>query len=92
MSKLYLCSSQKYLTYTYVGKLTTTADKLSSEGLDRVFIQHSLKIYQFTVLTKYFLSKECGVDARGAEFVARLFKNLQVLSNAALSMATMAIK
>jgi len=35
MSKLYLCSSQKYLTYTYVGKLTTTADKLSGEGLDR---------------------------------------------------------
>ena len=35
MSKLYLCSSQKYLTYTYVGKLTTTADKISSEGLDR---------------------------------------------------------
>ena len=35
MSKLYLCSSQKYLTYTYVGKLTTTADKLFGEGLDR---------------------------------------------------------
>ena len=35
MSKLYLCSSQKYLTYTYVGKLTTTGDKLSSEWLDR---------------------------------------------------------
>ena len=35
MSKLYLCSSQKYLTYTYVGKLTTTVDKLSGEGLDR---------------------------------------------------------
>ena len=25
----------KYLTYTYVGKLTTTADKLSGEGLDQ---------------------------------------------------------
>ena len=25
----------KYLTYTYVGKLTTTADQLSGEGLDR---------------------------------------------------------
>ena len=35
MSKLYLCSSQKYLNYTYVGKLTTTADKLSCEELDR---------------------------------------------------------
>ena len=35
MSKLYLCSSQKYLTYTYVGKLTTTADKLSGEGINR---------------------------------------------------------
>ena len=92
MSKLYLYSSQKYLTYTYVGKLTTTADKLSGEGLDRVFIQHSLKIYQFTVLTRDFVSKEGGVDARGAEFAARLFKSLQVLSNAALSMAAMAIK
>ena len=35
MSKLYLYSSQINLTYTYVGKLTTTADKLSGEGLDR---------------------------------------------------------
>ena len=35
MSKLYLYISQKYLTYTYVGKLTTIVDKLSSEGLDR---------------------------------------------------------
>ena len=35
MSKIYLCSSQKYLNYTYVGKLTTTADKLFGEGLDR---------------------------------------------------------
>ena len=35
MSNLYLCSSQKYLSYTYVGKLTTTANKLSGEGLDR---------------------------------------------------------
>ena len=25
----------KYLTYTYVGKLTTTADKLFGKGLDR---------------------------------------------------------
>ena len=35
MSKIYLCSSQKYLTYTYVGKITTTAEKLFGEGLDR---------------------------------------------------------
>ena len=35
MSNLYLCSSQKYLTYTYVGELTTNQDKLSGEGLDR---------------------------------------------------------
>ena len=66
--------------------------KLSGEGPDRIFIQHSLKIYQFTVLTRDFVSKEGGVDARGAEFTARLFKSLQVLSNAALSMAAMAIK
>ena len=66
--------------------------KLSGEGPDRVFIQHSLKIYQFTVLTRDFVSKEGGVDARGAEFAVRLFKSLQVLSNAALSMAAMAIK
>ena len=36
--------------------------------------------------------KEGGVDARGAEFVARLFKSLQVLSNATLSMAVLEIK
>ena len=66
--------------------------KLSGEGLDRVFIQHSLTIFQFTVLTKDFVSKEGGVDARGAEFAARLFKSLQFLSNAALSMTTMAIE
>ena len=35
MSKIYLYSSQKYITYTYVGKLTTTKDKLFGEGLDR---------------------------------------------------------
>ena len=69
-------------------------NSLVTEGPDRVFIQHSLKIYQFTVLTRDFVSKERGVDGRGAEFAARLFKfkSLQVLSNAALSMAAMAIQ
>ena len=66
--------------------------KLSGEVPNRVFIQHSLKIYQFTVLTRDFVSKEGGVDAIGAEFVARLFKSLQVISNANLSMEAMAIK
>ena len=39
-----------------------------------------------------FVRKEGGVDNRGVEFVAHLFKTLQVLSNAALSMAAMEIK